>query len=259
MERAESAARRARRIFMAASAPLRGPLLAYGFGFYAAFLAALVVGVVSRAPFLGAGIGLVAGGGVAMVVLRMLAKSDLRAAWELIHEHEAFEAAEFRRRFGRRKPRTWSGIRGEAKRNSDPMQRAAYMVMLGRTREADALIDAATPSTADDRLGAELARQQSALVAERAVERGVLQERLEEIDDPTQRRHREHCVGLHDAAVAAAAGSNPLPIIASAWRRGEVAEPHPRGWRPLGGQLFWLVVGPSFVGFFAGFLPGLVD
>ena len=257
MASAESTQQRARRLLACSTAPLRRAIIVYSLGVPASLVAA-VAGVISGVPFIGVVVGMVGGVALSVALVRSVSGPDANDAWELIHEHEAFESAEYRRRFGRAKPRSWGGILSEAERSSDPVQRAAYLIALGRINEADKLLETAASANADERLGLELAHQQSALIGGRPLDRDAIQVRLEQIAEPAQRRHREHCVGLHDALVAGAEGLDPTPSIAEAWRRGLAAEPSRRPWSRRDGHVFWLLVTPVLLGFLGGFVPTLL-
>jgi len=255
---AETAAQRARRIFGAAGGRLRRAYVVCSVGFYSSILLAGLAGTVTAAPIVGGLVGLAGGAVAGILVLRVIGGDDGRNAWALLFEHQRSEAIGYRRRFGRKHPRTLSGFRTEAERSTDAIQRAAFLTTLGRIADADAALALASPTTPDDRFALELVRSQADLIAGRPVDDALLHAALEAIDDPALRRHREHCMGLHEAAVAAAAGRDPVPAIAEAWHRGIAAAATPRGWPKLDAQLFWLVTTPILVGFFAAFVPILV-
>lgn len=154
-----------------------------------------------------------------------MSNPDLRAALELVSDHDCHERAEWKRETGTSVPRGVAAMRRWLLAHPSGPGRASILLRMGQLEEADRAIGAIEPSTQEERFGVEILRLTRILLTGERPDVTALHASWRSLPDPTERRHRRECLALLDAQIAVAASGDPVPALAVA--RHEIVEVHP--------------------------------
>jgi hypothetical protein len=169
--------------------------------------------------------------------------TDLRAALELMSDHDCHERAEWKRETGTSMPAGIRAMRRWLLAHPSGPGRASVLLHLGLLDEADRAIEAIQASTPEEAFGVEILRQTGILMAGQTPEVEALHASWRSLPDARERSHRRECLALLDAQVAVARGADPVPGLASARREIEAVHPSMRAPRLLGRLLLYMAGG----------------
>lgn len=150
---------------------------------------------------------------------------DLRAALELVSDHDCHERAEWKRETGIAVPAGDAAARRWLLAHPTGPGRASILLRLGQLDDADRAIEAIEPSTPEEAFGVDILRQTRILLAGEAPDLTALHASWRSLPDPRERRHRRECLALLDAQIAVAGGAEPVPGLSLARR--EIGQVHP--------------------------------
>jgi hypothetical protein len=171
---------------------------------------------------------------------------DLRAALELVSDHDCHERSEWKRETGTAVPIGVAAMRRWLVAHPSGPGRASVLIRMGQLDEADRAIDAIEPSTPEEAFGVDVLRQTRTLLAGETPDSSALHASWRALADSRERRHRRECLALLDAQIAVAVGGDPVPVLALA--RPEVGEVHPSMRAPrLIGRLSLIAAGGIMV------------
>ena len=171
-----------------------------------------------------------------------MADPDLRAALELVSDHDCHERAEWKRETGTSVPIGVGAMRRWLVAHPSGPGRASVLIRMGQLDEADRAIDAIEPSTPEEAFGVDILRQTRILLAGGTPDSSVLHASWRALPDSRERRHRRECLALLDAQIALAGGGAPVPVLALARR--DIGDVHPSMRAPrLVGRLFLIAAG----------------
>jgi hypothetical protein len=196
--------------------------LARGFGASAGL--GLIVGLISREPIVGAGVGLLLSLASVLVIWRPFTGAPFMRAAELYYDHDCHERAEWRAETGTPMPRGLKAFDAWLTANPAAPERASLLLPLGRLGEADSAIDAMEPATPGDTFGVEILRKTRMMLAGERPDLKPLHETWPSLPDPRERRHKRECLALLDAQLAVDDGRDPIDVLATA--RGEIDGVH---------------------------------
>jgi hypothetical protein len=204
---------------------------------------ALALGITTHDP-LRAGL---AGLAVALVAFSVgwwpMSDPVLRAALELISDHDCHERAEWKRETGTSVPAGVKAMRRWLLEHPSGPGRASVLLQMGQLDEADQAIEAIQASTPEEAFGVEILRQTRILMAGETPDLAALRASWRSLPDVRERRHRRECLALLDAQVAVADGADPVPGLALARREIESVHPSMRAPRLLGRLLLYVAGG----------------
>jgi hypothetical protein len=170
---------------------------------------------------------------------------DLRAALELVSDHDCHERAEWKRETGTSVPIGVAAMRRWLVTHPSGPGRASVLLRMGQLEEADRAIDAIDAieaSTPEEAFSVDVLRQTRILLAGETPDSSPLHASWRVLPDGRERRHRRECLALLDAQIAVAGGRDPVPALALA--RHEIGAVHPSmRARRLLGRLFLIAAG----------------
>ena len=195
---------------------------------------ALALGLMAHDP-LRAGL---AGLALALVAFAVgwwpISDPDLRAALELVSDHDCHERAQWQRETGTSVPRGVTAMRRWLVAHPSGPGRASVLLRMGQLEEADQAIEAIEPSTPEEAFSVDILRQTRILLAGETPDPSALHASWRVLPDPRERRHRRECLALLDAQIAVAGGGDPVPALALARREIEGVHPSMRAPRLVG-------------------------
>ena len=156
---------------------------------------------------------------------RPILDPDVRAALELISDHDCHERAEWKNETGTSVPRGVAAMRRWLLAHPSGAGRASILLRLGQLEEAAQAIEAIESSTPEEAFGVDILRETRILLTGQTPDLSDLHASWGSLPDPRERRHRRECLALLDAQIAVDRGENPGPPLASA--RVEIGEVHP--------------------------------
>jgi hypothetical protein len=226
------------------SAQFRRMFQLSGIGYFIAAASTLLAASRLGSPALGALVGAGVMAVTTAVAWRPLLRPDIRAAIELMSDHDCHESAEWRRETGTRVPIGVASMERWLTAHPSGPGRASILLRLGRLNEADRAIDAILPKTPEEAFGVEILRATRLLFAGQRPDVSPLRASWPSLPDPRERRHRRECLALLESQIAAADQHDPIPILASARREIEAVHPSMRIERLI---VRWLVPGVALI------------
>jgi hypothetical protein len=185
-------------------------------GFGAGCGAGLGIGLATHSPLLGGTVGIGLSLLAALFAWVPFADPALRAAAELLYDHDCHERAEWKAETGTSMPRGIKAIERWLAEHPTGPGRASLLLPMGRLEETDRAIDALTPKTPEEAFSVAILRQTRALYARDIPELTRLGEGWRSLPDPRERRHRRECLALLEAQVAVDHGQDPIQVLAKA-------------------------------------------
>ena len=185
-------------------------------------LAAAVVTLVSGSWVAGLATGLLGGLLALCAGWWDLRSPDVRAALELLSDHDCHERAGWRAETGSPMPRRVPAMRSWLADHPTGPGRASVLLALGRLDEALAEVDSASPKGPEEAFGFEIIRETASLYRRRRPDLDRLRRLWAELPEGREKRHRRECLAVVESGVAAIDGYNAVAVLAAARQEIEV-------------------------------------
>lgn len=221
---------RARKLGLSVVGPFHRMTRRMVLGFACAAVLALIAGLVTGRPMVALLVGVAASVVAGAIAWRSFFDDEFRQAVELTFDHDCHERAEWKAENGTSIPRNRAAMNRWLLDHPTSPGRASLLIAAGRLDEADAAIDAMTPSTPEQAFNVEVLRRTRMLYAGEMPDLADLHAAWRALPDPRERRHRRECLAVLEAFIAADLGADPM-------------EPLARGRREAG-QVHWSMRAP---------------
>lgn len=147
---------------------------------------------------------------------------DLRAALELLRDHDCHERAEWRAETGTRMPRRVPAMRSWLAEHPTGPGRASVLLALGCLDEALAEVESRSAKSPEEAFGLEIIRETASLYRRHRPDLDRLRRLWADLPEGREKRHQRECLALVESAVAAVDGDNAVGVLAAARREIEV-------------------------------------
>jgi hypothetical protein len=147
---------------------------------------------------------------------------DLRAALELLSDHECHERAAWRAETGTPMPRRVPAMRSWLTDHPTGPGRASVLLALGRLDAALAEVESTSPKGPDEAFGFEIVRETASLYRRGRPDLDRLRRLWADLPEGREKRHRRECLALVESGVAAVDGGNAVAVLAAARQEIEV-------------------------------------